>query len=224
MGLMRTQRNGLFQRIVERGLQPLEITLADDDDGTTVIRHLPTGSTFALASHDGVAYVGETRIGAYGPYEYGPVYWGDVLDDIFPQWSHNVRLENETLDLWEELRRAREILAGSQRESYDNTLFTSDELQQISAQFRQIKEFLRKAYSLSDEKLVRIEARLDEAEEASRRIGRKDWRLLFCGLILTLIVGDLVTPSVVHHLIVMAFDGLSNLFGGNALPQLPPQA
>ncbi len=36
--------------------------------------------------------------------------------------------------------------------------------------------------------MSRVEARLDEAEAATRRIGRKDWLLLFCGVMFTVMV------------------------------------
>jgi hypothetical protein len=70
--------------------------------------------------------------------------------------------------------------------------------------------------------MSRLEERLDEAEEATRRIGRKDWRLLFLGVMLTLIVTALIPPEVVQHLLTTALDGLDHIFGGGRRPQLPP--
>jgi hypothetical protein len=220
---MRTQRNALFERIVARGLDPADFQLSDAVNGTTYIDHTPTGSSFSLKSNEGVSYIGKAGIGGYGPYDYGPIAWTDLLDRIFPQWVYNVKVEADTPDLWEQVRQVGTIIAASQDQDYENTLFTPAEQEQISAQLKQIKESVRATYSLSGYKLALIEARLDEAEEASHRIGRKDWRLLFYGVILTLIVGDLITPDIVHHIALMAVHGLDNLFGGQAPQQLPPQ-
>jgi hypothetical protein len=71
--------------------------------------------------------------------------------------------------------------------------------------------------------MSRVDARLDEAEAASRRIGRKDWLLLFAGVILTLIATGLLPPESVHHVLMMVFLDLGHLFGGGRRPpQLPP--
>lgn len=223
VGLMRTQRNALFERVVARGLDPADFQLMDAVDGTTLVDHSPTRSTFSLVSKDGVAYRGRASIGDYGPYEYGPVLWDNILQDIFPRWVYNVKVEGDTPDMWEEVRSISAILADGSDQYDDNSLFSPEEREQISAQLRQIKRSLKENYSLSDEKLAGIEARLDEAEEASHRIGRKDWRLLFYGIILTLIVGGLVSPDIVQHIVLMAVHGLDNIFGGQGPNQLPPQ-
>lgn len=219
---MRTQRNGLFERVVQHGLQPGEFTL-QDVGYVTDVRHLPTESSFSLASNDGLRYSGQIAIGAYGSYPYGNLNWNGVLD-AFGQWVYNVKLEAETPDMWGEFRQTREIVLGTQQKDSQNTPFTADEQAQISAQLREIKEYLRETYPKSDERLALIEARLDEAEEASRRIGRKDWWIVFLGLMLPLVVTGFVTPDVVHHIIVMIFQTLGQLFSGNTPPQLPPQA
>jgi hypothetical protein len=67
-------------------------------------------------------------------------------------------------------------------------------------------------YPLLGEQISRLEARLDETEKASHRIGRKDWLLLFFGVVLTLIVTDLITPPIVAHIFMMAVDWLHHLF------------
>jgi hypothetical protein len=46
---------------------------------------------------------------------------------------------------------------------------------------------------LNDEQLRRVEEALDEAEEASRRLGRKDWSLLFVGVLFTLVASSLIS-------------------------------
>jgi hypothetical protein len=82
---------------------------------------------------------------------------------------------------------------------------------------------VKKTYSLSSEQLSRVEAMLDEAEAATSRIGRKDWLLLFAGVMFSVIVTDLLPPGVVQHVLMMAFHGLDHLFGGlPPPPKLPP--
>jgi hypothetical protein len=82
---------------------------------------------------------------------------------------------------------------------------------------REIKANLKENAELTAE-LSRIEDRLDEAEEASRRIGRKDWLLLFSGTIFTLIVTDCLAPDVAQHILMVALHNLSHLFLGGIRP------
>lgn len=49
--------------------------------------------------------------------------------------------------------------------------------------------------SLDDEQLRRVEERLNEAEEASHRMGNRDWLLFFMGTVLSLVVTGLVSSA-----------------------------
>ena len=83
---------------------------------------------------------------------------------------------------------------------------------------------MKERFDLTSEQIARVEKRLDEAAEASERMGRKDWILLFGGTILNLIVTDTLTPSVAGHIFTMTIHGLIHLFtGGSVPPQIPPQ-
>jgi hypothetical protein len=65
-----------------------------------------------------------------------------------------------------------------------------------------------------------VEARFDELEAAAGRIGRKDWRLQFFGVMLMVIVAGLMPPEGLQHILVMAVHGLDRLFGGGGPPEL----
>ncbi len=82
-------------------------------------------------------------------------------------WAEEVKHDVDTPDLWAELQREREILTGARYEAVENTLFTPDEQAEIAKQLREIKEYVKKTYSLSSEQMSRVEARLDEAEAAT---------------------------------------------------------
>ena len=63
---------------------------------------------------------------------------------------------------------------------------------------------------------------MEHAEEASRRIGRKDWITLFNGAVLSLIFTDTITPDTAQHIILMTINGLGHLFGIGGPLHLPP--
>jgi hypothetical protein len=104
-----------------------------------------------------------------------------------------------------------------------NTQFTVAEQYEISKQLRAIRESLKQNFKLSTEQAKRVEDRLNEAEEASRRLGRKDWILLFSGAVFSLILTDVITPDVAQHIFMVLTHGVSHLFvseGGHGLGTL----
>lgn len=77
--------------------------------------------------------------------------------------------------------------------------------------------------SLTSEQTLLVEAWFNEAEAATRRLGRKDWLLLFLGVVLSSAVAGLVPPDAVDHLLTMVSHALGHLFGGaGGSTQLPP--
>lgn len=66
-----------------------------------------------------------------------------------------------------------------------------------------------------------VAARLDYMEEASRHATRKQWLLMFCGTIFTVIVTDLLPPDTAQDVFAIALHGLGHIFGFGPLG-LPP--
>jgi len=142
-----------------------------------------------------------------------------VLENTFHSWAEEVQLEVESPDMWEEIRQSSELLDASSGE-LANTLFTESELAQISKQLREVKTYVREVCSLTTEEAADVEKRFDDAEKASRRMGRKDWLLLFLGTLFPLIISGFLPPDVVKHILIMIAQGLGHLFGGGSA-QIP---
>jgi hypothetical protein len=100
----------------------------------------------------------------------------------------------------------------------ENTPFTPAERTEILNQIRAIRDSARKNYRLSAEQLAAIDKRLEEAEEASKRLGRKDWKSLFYGVVFGLIVNDAIPPDVAQHIFTGVLHGITHLLGGGAPP------
>lgn len=106
-------------------------------------------------------------------------------------------------------------------EAEENTPFSPAELAEIAAQLEEVGEILRKDGKLGARQIENAGAKLDEAGEASKRIRRKDWRLLFTGLIFTLIITDALPPDVAQHVLVLVLHGLAHLSGSGGPSRLP---
>ena len=209
----------------------------------TVIRHPATGSFFDIAivgdgRFGGGEFATRNRVGnsktenqlfnRIWQFVARSRYWDEVVSAV-ETWVDEVASlaqSNEQYkaapDLWERLGQNKEFLAGQPGEDLDNTPFTSGEQAAISAQLKQIRNYITTAHELTTEQISHLDARLEHAEEASRRIGRKDWLMAFNGAVFSLFLTDLITPDTAQHVIMMAVHGLGHLFGiGGPPPHLP---
>ena len=150
------------------------------------------------------------------------LYWPKVTQAA-EKWARALMHAREefanTPDLWTELSSGRELLAGL----YANTPFTEPEQAEISSQIQQVKAYFKETYELTGDQIAEVEERLDQTERASRHMDRKDWLLLFNGALFSLILGDILPPQAVQHILLMTLHGLGHLFGigGGHPPHIP---
>ena len=222
--LRRAEKNELLELIARSGLRAEEFRIAQNDRAT-LIAHLSSSSSFAISKnsnpHQAVELPIRAKIGNSETRD-EVLSWGSAKR-AFKYWLHDVQEETDTPDLWEELRKGSALISESASPDLANTPFTVPEQEQISAQLKEIRAQVSELCSLTAEQSARMEERFDQAEEASRRLGRKDWILLFGGALLSLVVSAVVPPGVLQHVLAMTAQRLGHLFGGGP-PQLPPQA
>ena len=216
-----TERDALYQAVVGGGADPDECDLKQDRTYLH-IKHRG-GSWLRLSDErnsDSSLFVIDMHIvnGQVGA-RYFDDRWKDVVYHV-TDWARLVR--EETPDLWEQSALKGQLL-GVTNASDVNSPFSESEQAEIASQFGQVKSYLDKLQKLGEltaQAVAQVSAKLDEAEEASKRIGRKDWRYMLLGIGFTLIATDVVTPEVGKHILVTVLQGLLHLFG-NLPPMLP---
>jgi hypothetical protein len=214
-------RNGIIEAVEKGGLARRECTFDFNDDGGCYITHGPSGSSFVVKGpfgrHTTIAVVGE---GA--PRQLDAYIWPKV-EERAEGWARDVKRDVDTPDLWAELHGQREVLTGARYEDVENTPFTPDEQTEIAQQLQQIKGFVKEEHSLSEAQMRSLEGKLDYIEAATGRIGRKDWRILFYGVMFEVIVTALLPEHAVRDILTIAVRGLDYLLGGGGgPPELPP--
>jgi hypothetical protein len=106
------------------------------------------------------------------------------------------------------------IAGGFVDQDSDNAPFTPPELLKIAASVQQIRQAMSERSDVSVEQLDFIARKLDGMQEASERLGRKDWMNLALGTLTSIIVSAALTPNVAKALLQAADIALSWLFGG----------
>lgn len=215
------QRNVIYRAVVAGGLDPRECTF-DYGDDWTCMTHVPSASYLRLEG-DINEYTAKAVVGDSERWPGGlPTFWVGVEGRV-RAWAREVKEDVDTPDLWAQLQRQREVLTGARYVHVENTPFTSDEQVAIADRLRQTKEYVTSTYSLSEEQVLHLEARLDDIAAAAGRMGRKDWTLLVCGALLGVFVQGILPQEAVQDILRMTFDGLAYLFGGGGgPPQLSP--
>jgi len=218
------ERNRLYEAIEGSELDPAECELESLDDEVLIrhrsgsiveIRRLPTSSDSAFRYAFKFGVVDSNR--RFRMRRVQSIY--DGMRDV-QKWANAVKRESEIPDLWAEMKANRDLLTDIQHEDVGNTPFTQDERDQIAAQLQAIKEQVKEQYALTGEQISQVEERLDETADASTRMGRKDWLLLFGGTVFNLIVTDTVTPGVAGHIFTTVVQGIAHLFGAGGPPQI----
>lgn len=134
------------------------------------------------------------------------------------QWADSIAEVITTPNLWEDARAGRTYARYVEGQT-DNSLFSIDEQAIIAARLRQIMDSVVKQGQLTSEQVEELNTKLNEMEEASGRLGRKDWLLLFYGGIFTLILGAIVPGDVAQHVFMAVIHDIGYLFTGGPGPR-----
>jgi hypothetical protein len=214
----RRQRNEIFETLTDRGIDPKDCDL-DTEQGR--VTHLPTESYFRFAYllHD---YSTSWHV-ADGPHDSGwgtgGKSWAQVLEEL-AYWADEVRYVTDTPDFWAEMRQVPEVMAASQVADASNAPFTADEQAEIARRLDEVKQLVRDQFELTSEQLATVDQRLDDAEHASKRLGRKDWMLMFYGGVMSTFITDAVPPSVIQTVLTTVLHGIAHFFGIGGPPPI----
>ncbi len=200
----------------------------------TAIVHRDTRSIFAIARVSKRDFVGRRQCNLIEPEDeflsgmrstyLTRASWGAITRAL-QRWEKRVAKaadKGNGPDLWEGLRGSREFFGSQAEQGASNSPFNSSEQAEISVRIKQAKEYIQTSGETSGEQISQIEARLDYIAEASKRVGRKDWLMMFNGAVLSMMVADTIPPQVAQHIFVLVVHGLAHFFGsGGPPPHLP---
>jgi uncharacterized membrane protein YraQ (UPF0718 family) len=118
------------------------------------------------------------------------------------------------------LQQVPEVVAAAQAADASNEPFTSDEQAEIGRRLDEVKQLVRDQFELTPEQLAALDQRLDDAKEAAKRLGRKDWAMLFYGAVISTGLTDAVPPHVIQTVLSTVLHGIAHIFGIGGLPPM----
>ena len=209
--LLRSQKNEAFMVIKEAGLEPSDFQWSEAFSGKGLrLSHTPTGSYFVFALSSGYwngCYFPKQSKAEEEVYVGTHLQWPDVFGK-FKAWVSIVQREYAEPDLWAASQQEKKLIA-DKIDDLENFPFSDAEQSRISVAVNELREFLISSAKHSDSQVQFITTRLQHLEEASHRLGRKDWITLAMGTLTNIVVGAALAPDAARELLRTA----GSLFG-----------
>jgi hypothetical protein len=207
--LQKEQKNEIFTAIQAVGLDPRDFDL-DDFDGKVRIKSKRSESYFIVSRESGY-YVGQYLVGDGMVWPTNPSSWETLMPRI-SAWLEKVKRDLDTPDLWAELRRETQLLGADLSVVTKNTPFTADEQKEIARRLEEAAKHLREAHLLSMAQMQALDEKIDYLIKASSRLGRKDWLIMFMGVIFSFIFSAALASESARTIFTTFLRGIGLLY------------
>lgn len=223
--MTKRQRNAIYATLTANGLEPDSCDLSDltvrSGLSQANLLHRPSGSQFTLWRDDAREdlYSASMVVGTADSSHLTEAVWNLVLEGL-AAWAQEVKYETDAPDLWAGLGQVPDVLTSAQAAEASNTPFTPNEQATISDRLDEIKDLVREQFELNADQLRAIDRRVDELKEASQRLGRKDWLLIFYGGLVSTFMTDAMPPNVIQTILTTVVHGIAHIFGFGGPPPI----
>lgn len=207
--LLKSQKNDTFLIVTDAGLNPTEFEWSEVDTRwknngeipVAQLTHSPTGYYFSFDRYKDSAnpryFPGESVAAEVDCGQMDD--WQNVAQHL-KVWVSVVRREYLEPDFWH-LSKSDKRLVVTQIDDIENVPFTLAEQERLSGAINEIREYLLTSFEHTTAQRQFIEARLQHLEDASKRLGRKDWITLAMGTFTNIVVGVALAPEAARELL-----------------------
>jgi hypothetical protein len=222
--LPQSAKNDVFKLVQATGLSPndfvwSEVAASRRDFVYSRITHRPTGYSFSFAASSAMGDVylsGKwTPADAYGQTSQQAESREEQMI-ICSRWLAVVKGEAETPDLWAAFKRAPDILVAEVVED-GGQRFADAERRQLLRALDEIKGHLIRSIGPSPAQATQINITFQHMAESSERMTKRDWKTLFVGGLVSLLVTLGTNQSVIESTLQLAANYILPLLTG----QLP---
>lgn len=217
-----TQGNDLVEAIEVEGGDPHEFEFTQTVKQATV-KHRASTARLAISRPQGrswrVKWVAG-RAGAKSQRTKDFPRFDEEIPAEMRMWVKRIEELAAIPDRWAALEQERDAFSRATLMPGENTPFTPEEQRSIEGKLRELTTSIGKEHELSSGELDELTSRMDYLIEASKRLGRFDWRNLVVGTLAGAAFNAYLSPDTVRTMVSTTLSSVSHLFGA-PLPQLP---
>ena len=188
MKLLLTQKNDIFDIILEEGLNPIDFKFTEEllmkDEIVTYLKYQDTNYYFMFRFLSVSGY--ETE---YSPAEKSLVMEESVrggwkqFSTRVRRWLRHLKREINIIDKWDTFKLGLQVIPFSFGSSNKSENFSADELKLISLKIDTIKQEVKKL-ELPEETIRQLNEKLDTLNDKADKLSKTDWKELFIGAII----------------------------------------
>ncbi len=212
--LTKKQRNDVFKWLDAAGWSPerfqWDMAEAGEDVLAALVYRADTDYLFAIDPFAPGDITVNYRPGADAiQTQEDELHWSGVETHLV-MWLHALRDELEEPDLWAALDVLPNLAEGG--DPHHNEPFTGEEVRLIGERINRVRGLLETA-SLAPDVLADVNKKLDHLVDATKRLGRFDWRALAVGILFEVALAAAFDPARARQMMEMVLSGLGGLLG-----------
>lgn len=195
MKLLLSQKNKLFDIIEEHGLTPSLFEYEEKFEAKEVVETVISfnNSFFYFSISHAIVYNEKTGFVKHSPgsSNFEDVFYPDnwvQIENNFIYWLHYIQREIQLEDKWEKLNsEIQSLQLYNEGNDFLNSKFTVPEYLEIKQKIFLLKEGISKL-ELLPEQAALLNDKLDQVLDLTTQLGRFDWKNLFIGTIISVII------------------------------------
>ncbi len=137
----------------------------------------------------------------------------DVQYAFVIQWLSYLKQEVEAPDLWATIGQESALAETVFYKDQANEMFNENEKKILSIQLNEVKKYVAKTITLSQEQYDILNSKLDYLIDASNRLTKKDWITIAAGVFLSAAAGNIIPPTTIKDFLRFVAVALNNVFG-----------
>jgi len=191
--LLKTQKNEIFEVLKVHELGHTEFIWSKEKSDyneyeVSVLTHNPTEYFFKFDFN-----TNQNHCCKYSPADgkrRSTVFTGNWYDQTehVHIWAVCLEEELDAPDLWD-LAKSTKDLVKHDFEEDDNSKFSNEEIDKINGKLDELSDYIVKTSNLNTEQLSFLNSRIDYLKSSAERVTKKDWKIIFIGVLFNLIVG-----------------------------------
>ncbi len=199
MRLLPTQKNDIFDIIIDEGFNPKDFKFSEEslsqDEIVTYLKFKNTKYYFMFRRVDNFYYEAQ-----YSPAERSLEFQEKVrggwkqFSIRIKRWLRHLKRETNTVDKWETFKKGLQLIPFSFDTNNKTENFSKDELKLIALKIDSVKHEIIKLQLPSDT-IKQLNAKLDSLDKKADKLSKTDWKALFIGTIFTIIFNLAIPPE-----------------------------